>query len=183
MNKEELALSCVNLARKYARSFSLRDGDYDEWESCAMFGLAKAVNTYDESRGLKFITVAGTCIMNELRQKYLKDKKKATNETYLEEAVGRDDSGNCITLGETIEVEEEGFQNVIKEAEYSLLYTKINRLNPKEKYVITHYFGIGCEKINQKEIAKRLNMTRSNASRVVIASLEKLRRSYSYEQR
>lgn len=109
---------------------------------------------------------------------YFRSKKKTNREVSLYDPIGTDKEGNEISLLDVIETEP---VDVVKE--YSLkqdtvlLYHLLpDILTQREQDVLTFRYGLyGQREQTQREIAKRLNISRSYVSRIEKNALMKLR--------
>lgn len=137
--------------------------EYEDLVSIGKIGLVKAAITFDTSKGNKFATYAIRCIENEIFMYYRKAKKYA-NDISIDETIGNDGKGNEITLGETIGDPRSNFVEKIenKEEYISLLSIVLNCLKGKHRIVLLYRIG----NILQMEIANKLNISRSYASRI-----------------
>ena len=130
--------------------------------------LIKAVHTFDAKKASRLSTYAARCIDNELLM-YFRSKKKTNREVSLYDPIGTDKEGNEISLLDVIETEP---VDVVKE--YSLkqdtvlLYHLLpDILTQREQDVLTFRYGLyGQREQTQREIAKRLNISRSYVSRI-----------------
>ena len=68
MNKDEFAKSHLGLVHSLCSRFTGKGIEYDELYSAGCLGLAKAINNFDDSRGLQFSTYAFPVIMGELKR-------------------------------------------------------------------------------------------------------------------
>ena len=68
MNKDEFAKSHLGLLHSLCSRFTGKGIEYDELYSAGCLGLAKAINNFDDSRGLQFSTYAFPVIMGELKR-------------------------------------------------------------------------------------------------------------------
>ncbi len=68
MDKNEFAKAHLGLVRSCCKRFTGKGVEYDELYSAGCLGLAKAINNFDESRGLQFSTYAFPVIMGELKR-------------------------------------------------------------------------------------------------------------------
>ena len=68
MNKDEFAKSHLGLVHSLCSRFTGKGIEYDELCSAGCLGLAKAINNFDDSRGLQFSTYAFPVIMGELKR-------------------------------------------------------------------------------------------------------------------
>jgi RNA polymerase sporulation-specific sigma factor len=137
-------------------------------EECYLVGedaLIKAVKTFDESKGYKFSSYATKCIQYELSN-YLhyKNTKKRKYDDYLislDEEI--DEERN--TLLDLISDETNLENEIIENERINLLKKIIEILEPNDKFMIEHYFELwGNKKMNQKEIAKVLNVKQTYVS-------------------
>ena len=151
--------------------------ELDDLISIGTIGLFKAVHTFDAKKASRLSTYAARCIDNELLM-YFRSKKKTNREVSLYDPIGTDKEGNEISLLDVIETEP---VDVVKE--YSLkqdtvlLYHLLpDILTQREQDVLTFRYGLyGQREQTQREIAKRLNISRSYVSRIEKNALMKLR--------
>lgn len=68
MDKDGYAKAHLGLVHACCKRFTGKGIEYDELYSAGCLGLAKAINNFDESRGLKFSTYAFPVIMGELKR-------------------------------------------------------------------------------------------------------------------
>ena len=119
----------------------------------------------------------GERIANELLM-LLRSKKKSSKEVSLYEPIGTDKEGNEISLLDVIETEP---VDVVKDyslkQEIGYLYQLLPRvLTSREQEIVTLRYGLyGRDSLTQREIAKRLNISRSYVSRIEKNALLKLR--------
>lgn len=119
----------------------------------------------------------GGRIANELLM-FLRARKKYSREVSLYEPIGTDKEGNEINLLDVIEttpldIVEECY---VKENTSYLLRSLKNVLTEKEYQVICRRYGLfGMEEETQREIAKKLSISRSYVSRIEKNALLKLR--------
>ena len=108
---------------------------------------------------------------------YFRAKKKQNKEVYLEDPIGKDKDDNCITLSDILENDEKNIEDEIdSNAKIKKLYNSIGRvLKPREREIIELRFGLnGRKQKTQREIAKKLNISRSYVSRIETKAIQKL---------
>lgn len=178
--KHELIEHNLRLVAHVAKKYQASEEDMEDLISIGTIGLIKAVETFKTDRQIKLATYAARCIDNELLM-YFRGKKKSSKDVSLYEPIGTDKEGNQINLldiaaGEEIDVVEkmEESENIKK------LYGYIPRvLNDREQTVISMRYGIlGNEIHTQKEVAKKLEISRSYVSRIEKKALLKLRKCF-----
>lgn len=171
------------LVKKYGNS----DHSVDDLISIGTIGLIKAIDTYQQGKGVRLATYASRCIDNELLMTFRSDKK-LNKEVFLYDPVGGDDGeGNSLSFLDILEtVDEDVAERMEKEEHISHLYEYIEEnLTEREKLIIRLRYGIAKwpylgeqPEITQREIAKQLGISRSYVSRIEKKALLKLRRAY-----
>ena len=154
--------------------------ELDDLISIGTIGLIRAIHTFDAGKASRLSTYAARCIDNELLM-LLRSKKKSSREVSLYEPIGTDKEGNEISLLDVIETEPvDVVKNYSLKQEIDLLYQLLPKvLSPREQEIITLRYGLyGERELTQREIAKRLNISRSYVSRIEKNALLKLREAF-----
>lgn len=175
------------LVKKYSNS----DHSVDDLISIGTIGLIKAVDTYCQGKGVRLATYASRCIENELLMTFRSDKKQS-KEVFLYEPIGGDDGeGNSLSFLDVLEtVDEDIPERMEKEENISKLYGFIEEnLTEREKMIIRLRYGIPRwpyiseqPEVTQREIAKKLGISRSYVSRIEKKALLKLRKAYERKE-
>jgi RNA polymerase sporulation-specific sigma factor len=155
------------------------DEDMEDLISIGTIGLIKAVDSFDAGKG-KLSTYASRCIDNELLM-LLRAKKKTSREVSLYEPIGTDREGNEINLLDVIEQDQVDVVDKMEvEDRLSHLAGLIREnLNAREREIIVLRYGLSDkEEITQREIGRRLGISRSYVSRIEKRALEKLKAGY-----
>lgn len=167
----------LRLVAHIVKKYQSADEDLDDLISIGTIGLIKAISTFDSTKSTRLSTYAARCIDNELLM-MLRSKKKHSREVSLYEPIGTDKEGNEINLLDIIEsppvdvVEDYS----VKEDIRILLSSLEEVLTPKELQVICLRYGLyDREEQTQREIARRMNISRSYVSRIEKNALLKLR--------
>ena len=154
--------------------------ELDNLISIGTIGMIKAIQTFDFQKASRLSTYAARCIDNELLM-LLRSKKKSSKEVSLYEPIGTDKEGNEISLLDVIETEPvDVVKNYSLKQDIDYLYQLIPKiLSQREQEIITLRYGLyGKEEMTQREIAKRLNISRSYVSRIEKNALLKLREHF-----
>ena len=154
--------------------------ELDDLISIGTIGLIKAIQTFDFQKASRLSTYAARCIDNELLM-LLRSKKKSSKEVSLYEPIGTDKEGNEISLLDVIETEPvDVVKNYSLKQDIDYLYQLIPKiLSQREQEIITLRYGLyGKEEMTQREIAKRLKISRSYVSRIEKNALLKLREHF-----
>lgn len=130
----------------------------DEYYSVGELALAKALNTYDETKNCKLTTYIFNCvefaILNEIRYKTLKKRSHNFTGISLDKEINDNNKVyDFISNGINIE------KDFIKIEEIELLNKIIEILEPKDRYIINHFYAInGYKKMTKKELAEKFKV-------------------------
>lgn len=177
--KDVLIERNLRLVAHIAKKYQNVDEDMEDLISIGTIGLIKAIDSFDAGKG-KLSTYASRCIDNELLM-LLRAKKKTSREVSLYEPIGTDKEGNEINLLDVIEQEQVDIvERMEAEDQIGHLPELIRgRLSDREKQIIVLRYGLaGGQEVTQREIGKRLGISRSYVSRIEKRALEKLKNGY-----
>lgn len=162
----------AHIAKKYFGS----SADQDDLISIGTIGLIKAVSSFNSDKGIRLATYAARCIDNEILM-YFRGTKKTAQEVYISDPIDTDKDGNTLTL---IDVLTDG-TNIVDDLdkkiklEHLRVYLK-DTLLVRELEIINLRYGLsGNKELTQREVAKKLGISRSYVSRIEKKALEKLR--------
>ena len=149
--------------------------DKDDLLSIGAFGLIKAIDTYKLSSGTKLATYASRCIENEILM-HLRKNKKNKDTTSIYQKIGEDKEGNEIRLCDIIEDPTPSISSKLIQEEYNNKLKKaLDTLDERELDIISRRYGLNDYFIEtQKEIADKLNISRSYVSRIEKRALTKV---------
>lgn len=170
----------LRLVAHIVKKYNNFERDTDDLISIGTIGLIKAINTYDIEKGSRLVTYASRCIENELLM-MLRQERKCSREFSLYEPIGTDKEGNEINLLDIVEYEGTDItDHIILEDNVKQLYRAIaSQLDGRELKVLTLRYGLfNSQPLTQREVALRLNISRSYVSRIEKKALSKLRRSF-----
>ena len=145
--------------------------------SIGTIGLIKAVETYNPAKNIKLATYSSRCIENEILM-YLRKNANRRNEVSLDEPLNTDWDGNELLLSDVLGTDSDVIEKPIEEdVERDLLLDAINRLNERERMIITMRFGLdGKPERTQKEVADLLGISQSYISRLEKRIINRLKR-------
>ena len=153
----------AHIVKKYSSS-----GEADDLISVGSIGLIKAINTFQYGKNTQFSTYAARCIENEILM-LLRVNKKHLQVMSLNECLGKDKEGNEICIMDVVPNDED---DVIETVENNILTEKLlgiikRVLSDREYKIICMRYGIGgTVAYTQREIAKKLKISRSYISRL-----------------
>lgn len=174
--KNKLIEHNLRLVAHIVKKYGNESAERDDLISIGTIGLIKAVSTFNAEKSIKLSTYASRCIENEILM-YFRNLKKSSQDVYISDPIDTDSDGNTLTLGDLIADNEDIPENIdtkIKLEKLSHILKKV--LTPRELMIITLRYGLyGHEELPQREVAKRLCISRSYVSRIEKKALEKLR--------
>lgn len=166
----------LRLVAHIAKKYQNTEDELDDLISIGTIGLIKAINSYDDTKGSRIGTYAARCIDNELLM-MLRGKKKVSREVSIYEPIGVDREGNEINLLDVIESEQIDVVEKMELTEHlkllKVLYDTL--LSEREKEILSMRYGVfGGREVTQREIGKKLGISRSYVSRIEKKALSKL---------
>lgn len=169
----------LRLVAHIIKKYHLSSEEQDDLISIGTIGLIKAVNTFDNTKGIKFATYASKCIENEVLMHY-RSKKKSSNEVSISEPIDVDSEGNPLTLIDIISIDDTIADDIDRNIKTKQLYQYVEELNDeREKTIIILRYGLyGTVPLTQKQVAQKLDISRSYVSRIEKRVLEKLRKRF-----
>ena len=169
----------LRLVAHITKKYSSNPNEQDDLISIGTIGLIKAVNTFDGAKGIKLATYASKCIENEVLM-YFRSLKKSAQDVSINEPIDSDSEGNPLTLMDIVCVEDTIADDISDRIEMTKLYRYVEELDDeREKEIIVMRYGLyGTVPLTQKQIAKKLDISRSYVSRIEKRVLEKLRKKF-----
>lgn len=145
--------------------------------SIGTIGLIKAVNSYTTDKGTRLATYASRCIENEILM-YFRSQKKTNGDVYMSDPVDIDKDGNTLSLIDIISDNTNIPDDIELKIKTEKLYKMMDKyLDNREKEIIYLRYGLfGQAELTQREIAKKLNISRSYVSRIEKKALQTLNR-------
>lgn len=165
----------LRLVAHIVKKFNNASEDTDDLISIGTIGLIKAVENYSPGRGTKLATFAARCVENEILM-YFRTLKKTRKDVSLNDPIGQDKEGNAISL---MDILKSGNKDIADEIALKMDTKKIRSaleiLDEREKEVIIDRYGLGSHNdLTQREIAEKLDISRSYVSRIEKRALMKL---------
>lgn len=178
-DKNKLIEHNLRLVAHIIKKYYTSNTEQDELISIGTIGLIKAVSTFDYSKGNRFATYASRCIENEILM-HFRSKKRSSSDVYIDEPVDTDKDGNQLTLSDILGDNEDIIEKVDLSIRSSQLYKFLDTcLSPRELEIIKLRYGLyGCTPLTQREVAKRLDISRSYVSRIEKKALSELKKMY-----
>lgn len=177
--RTELIEHNLRLVAHVVKKYYFSNADTEELISIGTVGLIKAVSTFNNSKSTRFATYAAKCIDNEILM-YFRSVKKSARDVYLDEPVDVDKDGNTMSLMDIIAEDDNMVDRIDTMIKSRQLYGFVEGcLDDREKEIILYRYGLyGKKPLTQREVADKLNISRSYVSRIEKKALEKLREQY-----
>ncbi len=165
----------AHIVKKYYTNAS----NQDDLISIGTIGLIKAVSTFKSDKNIRLATYASRCIENEILM-FFRSQKKSSQDIYISDPIDTDKEGNTLTLIDVIATN----KDIVEELDTQMKLEKLKNiithvLDKRELEIIELRYGINNKpELTQREIAKKLNISRSYVSRIEKSALEKLREQF-----
>lgn len=169
----------LRLVAHIVKKFESSNHDVDDLIGIGTVGLIKGVDTYSPNKNVKLTTYIAKCAENEILMYFRGDKKNNKNIS-LYDGISYDKEGNEITILDILKTPDPDFLDEIhKNDNIKLLKKYLNILTPREKQILIWRYGLdNNDEITQKEIAKKLNISRSYVSRIEKRATTKILREF-----
>lgn len=177
--RSELIEHNLRLVAHVVKKYYTSNADTEELISIGTVGLIKAVSTFNNSKSTRFATYAAKCIDNEILM-YFRSTKKSARDVYLDEPVDVDKDGNSMSLMDIIAEDDNMVDRIDTMIKSRQLYGFVeNSLDDREREIILYRYGLyGKKPLTQREVAEKLDISRSYVSRIEKKALEKLKNEY-----
>ena len=166
----------LRLVAHIVKKYYSQSKNQDDLTSIGTIGLIKAVDTYKEGNGTRFATYASKCIQNEILM-YFRSRKKLSQEVSLSDTIDIYKDGNPLTYMDIISAPD----TIAEELDLKIMSEKAVRiistcLDSREKKIIIYRYGLmGDKPLTQRELADKLNISRSYVSRIEKSALNKIK--------
>ena len=166
----------LRLVAHIVKKYYIGVKDQDDLISIGTIGLIKAIDSFNIENGTKFATYACTCVKNEILM-YFRATKKTMYETSIYDAIDTDKEGNPLTYIDLISSEDTIADDIDAKIKSEYAYKIIDtKLSERERSIIEMRYGIGNMKPRtQKEVAAKLDISRSYVSRIEKQALSKIK--------
>ena len=168
----------AHIIKKYYSTFK----DQDDLISIGTIGLIKAVSTFKPEKSVRFATYASRCIENEVLM-HFRNKKKSAQDVYISDPIDTDKDGNSLTLMDVMSEEDNIVDCIDLHIKSEQLYQFIGTaLDERERQIIVMRYGLGGNRpLTQREVAKKLDISRSYFSRIEKKAISVLRGRFEKE--
>ncbi len=175
--KNSLVEHNLRLVAHIVKKYYASGCEQEDLISIGTIGLIKAVSTFRPDRGIRLATYAARCIENEILM-YFRNLRKTAQDVYISDPLETDRDGNALTLIDVIADESDIAEQIDTKIKIErLLKIFESELNDRESLILKLRYGLGDQRqYTQREIAQKLNISRSYVSRIEKSALLKLRK-------
>ena len=182
--KNKLIEHNLRLVAHIVKKYSSTGQDSEDLISIGTIGLIKGISSFRSDKSVRLATYAARCIENEILMT-IRASKKFGSDLYLNDPVSKDKEGNEISIMDIIGSDTD---MVIDEVDRGININKIRNavktvLKDRERKVIELRYGlIDGREMPQREVAKRLSISRSYVSRIEKKAIRKLKEALDSEK-
>ncbi len=168
----------LRLVSHIVKKYYSKTNDTDDLVSIGTIGLIKAVDSFDYTKGTRFSTYASRCIENEILM-HFRALKKTGGDILLGDAIDIDKDGNPLTIEDTIADDTDLSEELEMKTRWSQVKSYIENMDDERaREIIILRYGLNNKKpLTQREVAERLNISRSYVSRIEKKTLSDIRKS------
>ena len=169
----------LRLVAHIVKKYDNKNEDTDDLISIGTIGLIKGIDSFSKSKNTRLTTYVARCIENEVLM-HFRNNKKRSKDISINEPVGFDKEGNEITILDILKTPAPDFaMDIQKENNINNLKKYFDILTDREKEILIDRYGLfDKDEITQKEISKKLKISRSYVSRIEKRALTKILREF-----
>lgn len=173
----------LRLVSHIVKKYYSKTNDTDDLISIGTIGLIKAIDTFNAKKGTKLATYASRCIENEILMHFRTSKKQA-NDVYLNDTLEVDKDGNPLTIEDTVSSPDDLAENLEIKVRWEKVAKIIENMDDeREREIIILRYGLDNKKpLTQREVAQRLNISRSYVSRIEKKVLKDIKNKIKKEE-
>ena len=173
--RDKLIEHNLRLVAHIVRKYYVTCKNQEDLISVGTIGLIKAIDSFNFENGARFATYAAKCIQNEILMLF-RSQKKLGYEVSLNDTIDIDKDGNPLTYIDIVCTEDTIAEDIDKKIKINKALEFIrDKLEDREKQIIIMRYGLGNTKAyTQREVAEKLDISRSYVSRIEKSVLEKI---------
>ena len=175
--RERLILHNLRLVPHVIKKYYTQASDQEDLISIGTVGLVKAIDSYNAEKTVKLPTYACKCIQNEIFM-HFRGLKKRSGELSLSDPIEGDGDGAPLSVMDVLRVSDDTQERLEHNEECARVRALAREaLEGRGREVIALRYGLyGGRPLTQREVAGRLNISRSYVSRIEKKALEELGR-------
>ncbi|MBQ2675838.1 MAG: RNA polymerase sporulation sigma factor SigK [Clostridia bacterium] len=165
--REKLIEHNLRLVAHIIKKYYSAGYDQDDLISIGTIGLIKAISSFDNTKKTRLATYAARCIENEVLM-YFRSQRKTAQDISMSDPIDTDKDGNALTLIDVIADDIDIIEDIDTKMKCKRLRKYLNEcLDERERSIIEYRYGLnGKPELTQREVAQKLNISRSYVSRI-----------------
>ncbi len=169
----------LRLVAHIVKKYYTAANEQDDLVSIGTIGLIKAVDTFNADKGIRLSSYAARCIENEILM-FFRNCKKSAQDVSMNEPIDTDKDGNALILMDVMATEDLIVEELDTKIQAEKMYRYIDEiLSEREKTIVKLRYGLGGTlHLTQREVAKKLNISRSYVSRIEKKALQMLKKRF-----
>lgn len=177
--KQKLIEHNLRLVAHIIKKYYSNNCDQEDLISIGTIGLIKGINSFDADKGTRLATYAARCVENEILM-YFRAVKKTSHEVFMSEPIEGDNDGDTLTLMDVICSDIDLFEEIDLKIKSERLYSILKEMKKGREYeILVLRYGLNGEKpLTQREIAKKMKISRSYVSRLEKKAIDYLREQF-----
>jgi len=168
----------LRLVAHIMKKYYTQAADQEDLISIGTIGLIKGITTFDMHKGARLATYAARCVENEILM-HFRGQKKSSQDVSLSDFIETGTDGAALSLMDVVAEEEDLLETVsTRERIVQVRQAVATELDDRERQVIALRYGLGGNTpLRQREVATKLDISRSYVSRIEKRALEKLQKA------
>jgi len=183
--QNEIIESNLKFVFDIARHYTGRGVPISDLISEGNMGLLRAIDKFDETKDVKFISYAVWWIrqymLDSIRKKKLLNIVEIENSetnTSLESSISDDEDEIVGSNDKAFSNEIEEYKRELSQSQKEVIKKLLNCLNKREREIIESYYGINDkEELNLSEIGEKFGLTSERVRQIKLSAFKKLRTS------
>lgn len=169
----------LRLVAHIVKKYYTAANEQDDLVSIGTIGLIKAVDTFNADKGIRLSSYAARCIENEILM-FFRNCKKSAQDVSMNEPIDTDKDGNALVLMDVMATEDLIVEELDTKIQAEKMYRYIEEvLSEREKTIVKLRYGLGSKgPLTQREVAKKLDISRSYVSRIEKKALQTLKKRF-----
>ena len=157
----------LRLVSHIIKKYYSKTNDTDDLISIGTIGLIKAIDSFDYTKNVRLATYASRCIENEVLM-HFRAIKKNSGDMLLSDTIETDKDGNPLTIEDTLSDSTDLAEDLEKKTAWRAVAKYINEMDDEreKEIIILRYRLRNTKPLTQREVAERLNISRSYVSRI-----------------
>jgi len=181
--KNEILEANLRFVFDIAKHYTGRGVPISELISDGNMGLLRAIDKFDESKNVKFISYAvwwiRQAMLESIKKKntinFVEIEPNTDNDSYIDKRLIEDDE-DYTSFNEELSNENDEKSKEISENQRNIITNIIGTLSDRERDIIENYYGLNSSKeLTLSEIGKKYNLSSERVRQIKLVSLRKLR--------